>query len=186
MLRHVAVATATLAATGGLLWQQGRVLWCKCGAWTPWSGEIWSSHNSQHLADPYSFTHVLHGFAFFGLLSLTKRWLSLPTRLVVAVVIESGWELLENSEMVIQKYREATISLDYFGDSVANSLSDVVMCAIGFLITSRMRPAVAVALFIVIELVLAAWIRDGLLLNLLMLIHPVEAVKQWQMAGAPP
>lgn len=183
--RVLVACLAVVSAAALLLWQQGRVLWCACGSYAPWSGAIWSKHNSQHLADPYSFTHGLHGFVFFALLAPLRRWVSLPARFLLAIAAESAWEILENSEAVIQKYREATISLDYFGDSVANSVADVVCCGLGFLLVSRMRPWQALALFVVVELVLAWWIRDSLLMNVLMLVYPLEVVKQWQLAGAP-
>lgn len=166
-----------------LLARQGQPLWCACGGISPLSLDIWSRHNSQHLVDPYSATHVLHGLAFYGLLWLVtaRGRLALPWRFAAAVLLESAWELLENSEAVIRRYREATISLDYFGDSVANSLSDVAMCAAGFAIAARLRPPWAAALFVATELLLLATIRDSLVLNVIMLVAPLPGVKEWQM-----
>ena len=162
---------------------QGRVIWCACGGLAPWSFDIWSRHNSQHLIDPYSATHVLHGLAFFGLAWLVARRTPLAWRFAGTVVVEAAWEVLENGQTVIQKYREATISLDYFGDSLVNSVGDVACCALGFLVAARLPWRASVALFLATELVLVATIHDSLLINILMLIHPIEAVRQWQMGA---
>jgi hypothetical protein len=183
--RVLTASAALMAVAAVVLVSQGRVLWCKCGSLAPWSGEIWSLHNSQHFLDPYTFTHVLHGVAFFALLWPLHRWLTDGVRAALAVGIESAWEVFENSAYVINKYREATISLDYFGDSVANSMADVVAMAVGFTFASRVSWKVGLGFFVVTELALALWIRDSLLLNILMLTFPIEAVKQWQMGLAP-
>jgi hypothetical protein len=161
---------------------EGRVWWCQTGDYIPWSWDIWSQHNSQHLIDPYSFTHVLHGILEFWLVGLIFNRLPLAWRLLIAVVIESSWEVAENSTYVIQRYREATISLDYFGDSIINSTSDIVCCATGFFIGYKLRFWRSLALFLVTEAMLIFWIRDSLLINILMLIWPIDAIKHWQMA----
>ncbi|TWT92370.1 DUF2585 family protein [Stieleria varia] len=180
-LRSLAIrVTAITAVMAVILHQMGRTIWCACGQWTPWSWDIWTSHNSQHLIDPYFFSHVLHGVIFAGLLYTMRGWLSYGSRLLAAVILEAGWEILENSPMIINRYREATISLDYFGDSVANSVFDVLACLLGFLIASRLRWYWSVAFFVIVELVLLATIRDCLTLNVVMLISPIEAIKQWQ------
>jgi len=160
---------------------EGRVWWCQAGDYIPWSWDIWSQHNSQHLIDPYSFTHVLHGILEFWLIGLIFNRLPLAWRLLIAIVVESSWEVAENSTYVIQRYREATISLDYFGDSIINSLSDIVCCATGFLIGYKLRFWRSLALFLATEAVLILWIRDSLLINILMLIWPIDAIKHWQM-----
>ncbi len=184
------IAIATVAAL--ILHQQGRSWWCKCGSLVPWSFDIWSSHNSQHFFDPYSFTHLLHGVVLAGVFALPglawAPWKRIPVeaRVVVAVAFESGWELLENSDLVIQKYREATISLDYYGDSVLNSVSDITMCALGFLLASRLGWKASIALFVAVELMLLLWIRDNLTINIIMLIWPLDVIKQWQMGLTPP
>lgn len=169
----VMAATATLR-------QMGRQWWCDCGSPVSWSWDIYSSHNSQHLVDPYSFTHVLHGVLFFGAFYFLRGRLSKSTRLMTAVIVESCWEILENSPMIIERYRAATISLDYYGDSVANSLSDIVACALGYLFASRVRWWWSLALVLVVELVLLVTIRDCLTLNVVMLLYPIEAIKEWQ------
>jgi hypothetical protein len=173
---------AVVVATAAVLLLMGRVPTCTCGTIKLWHGVVFSSENSQHISDWYSFTHVVHGFAFYGLLWLVgRRW---PTglRLVLATVIEGAWEILENTNMVIERYREVTISLDYFGDSVLNSVSDIVAMVLGFVLASRLRTWMSVAVVIGLELFLLMAIRDNLALNILMLIYPVDAVREWQSA----
>lgn len=172
-----------LAGTAFQLRSQGRLWMCSCDYVLLWSGDAWSSDNSQHLLDPYSFTHVLHGFVFCGLLALVVPRVSAAWRLWMAVLIESAWEVVENTEFVIDRYREETAALGYTGDTVLNSLSDIVLCGIGFTLAHRLGFRLTFALFLVTEAVLAVWIRDGLALNVVMLIYPIEAVREWQAAG---
>ncbi len=165
-----------------VLYLQGRIWWCKWDSpYLLWSSDAWSKHSSQHLFDPYSFTHVLHGLLFYAALFLIfRRRLSLAWLLFVAVSVESGWEILENSKAVIERYRTATFSLDYFGDSIANSFGDVLSCAAGFLIAHKLAFWRSLFLFALVEIVLIFTIRDSLLINIIMLIHPIEAIKAWQ------
>jgi len=158
----------------------GRVWWCQVGDYSPWSWTVNSAHNSQHVIDPYTFTHILHGILEFWLIGLVFYKLPLAWRFVIAIFIESAWEVGENTSYVINRYREATISLDYFGDSIINSISDIVCCALGFLIAWKLRFWKSLVLFIVTEVVLIFTIRDSLLLNILMLLYPLDAVKNWQ------
>jgi len=160
---------------------EGRRWWCPAGDLSPWSWDIWSQHNSQHLVDPYSFTHILHGVLEFWLLRLLFPRLKLAWRLFLAVLIESSWEIAENSSYVINRYREETISLAYFGDSIINSLSDIVCCATGFTIAYKLRFWRSLALFLITETVLIFWIHDSLIINIIMLLYPIEAIKHWQM-----
>ena len=160
---------------------EGHVLWCKAGDYVPWAWDIWSTHNSQHLIDPYSFTHILHGVLEFWLIGLVFRKVPLAWRLLIAVMIEGSWEIAENSSYIINRYREATISLDYFGDSIINSISDILCCATGFVIAYKLRFWRSLALFVVTEIVLIFWIHDSLLINIIMLIYPIDALKHWQM-----
>ena len=178
----IAVLLVVVAATV-LLSFQGRVWWCQAGDYSPWSWNIWSTHNSQHVVDPYSFTHVLHGVLEFWLIGLVFSRMPLAWRFFVAIVIESSWEVAENTSYIINRYREATISLDYFGDSIINSLADIVACASGFLIAYKLRFWKSLALFVATETILIFWIRDSLIINIIMLIYPIEAIKIWQIGG---
>jgi len=164
-----------------ILYLMGQPLWCKCGGLSPWSWDIWSSHNSQHLVDPYFFTHVLHGVVLCGLLYWLPRSVSESSRFLTAVVLEAGWEILENSPTIIERYRAATISKDYFGDSIMNSAGDLIACIVGYLLARRLGFRNSIVFFLLTELILLLTIRDSLLLNVLMLVWPVEAIKWWQM-----
>lgn len=176
LLALTAITVTTLVA-------MGRRLGCACGSAVPWSFDVMSSHNSQHLIDPYTLSHILHGVVFYWAfrLVLGQRW---PRgRFAAAMVLEALWEIVENTEMVINRYRESTASLDYHGDSVANSLADIAWCAAGYAAAASISVWASVGMFVVFELVMVVWIRDSLLLNVLMLVWPIEAVKQWQIGG---
>lgn len=162
---------------------QGRVWWCQAGDYTPCSWDIWTRHNSQHVLDPYSFTHILHGVLEFWLIGLVFKKLPLAWRLVLAVLIESSWEVAENSSYIINRYREETISLDYFGDSIINSMSDIMACATGFFIAYKLKFWKSLALFLATEAILILTIRDSLIINIIMLIYPIEAIKHWQIGS---
>lgn len=178
----ISVAAASVAAMIVALWAQGRLWWCKSGDLAPYINDAWnSSHTSQHLFDPYTFTHVLHGVLFFWLITLAFSRLTGAWQTAIAVCLECAWEVLENSSFVIDKYRENTASLDYFGDSIMNSAGDVAACALGFAIAAALGRQRSLLFFIAVELILLFWIRDGLLLNIVMLIYPLESIKQWQM-----
>jgi len=174
-----------LVLTAGIELWMGRLPLGPDGKFGWWEGNIWSSENSQRLADPYSFSHIVHGILFYALLRFAARKLPVQQRLLIALAFEAGWEMLENSPLIINRYREATISLGYVGDSVLNSLSDILMMTIGFLFASRVPWRFSLAAVVVMEVGCALWVRDNLTLNIIMLIHPVDAIKHWQMAGAP-
>ncbi len=188
MKRRAGIALAVLAIvalTAGVELRRGRSLLGPDGRFGLWEGNIWSSEQSQRVADPYSLSHVVHGLLFFGLLWLAARRLPVEYRFLLAVLLEAGWEVLENSPLIIDRYRSMTIALGYEGDSVLNSASDVVAMSLGFLMASRLRLWLSVAAIVVIEVGCLLWIRDNLTLNIVMLVHPIEAIKAWQMAGAP-
>ena len=169
-----------IVLTAVILFLMGREVICKCGYVKLWHGVVLSSENSQHLFDWYTPTHVLHGFAFYWLAVLVMKNAGLGTRLSVATFVESAWEIVENTDWIINRYREVTISYDYFGDSVINSVADIGAMIAGFLIAARVPVLISVLIFLASELILAWIIRDGLILNIIMLIYPMDFIRDWQ------
>lgn len=165
-----------------ILYFMGRVPICECGYIKLFEPGVNSPGNSQHLADWYTPSHIIHGFLFYGFGWLVLRRASLPERLALAVFIEAAWEIAENSPLIIDRYRNATMALGYSGDSILNSAMDTVFMALGFLFAARMPVWLTVTIAIVFELFTGWLIRDNLTLNVLMLVWPVEAVKAWQGA----
>jgi hypothetical protein len=182
---NAALFLIVLGVTGAIELLMGRSPLGPDGRFGFWESSIWSDECSQRLADPYSFSHIGHGLLFYGVLWLLARKLPLRHRFFVALLLEASWELLENSPLIINRYRAGTIAQGYVGDSVMNSLSDIVMMSLGFLFASRVRPWMSVALLLTMEIGCALCIRDNLTLNIIMLVHPIAAIKAWQMAGQP-
>ena len=182
--RAAVAAIVLLAATAMLLYLMGRPPICTCGAIDLWVGEPNSSRTSQMLSDWYSPSHIVHGFLFFaGLWLVGRRW-PLERRFLVALAIEAAWEIVENTPLIINRYREETAALGYTGDSVLNSMSDIAMMIGGFLVARRLPVWASVAIVLVLELVPLLVIRDNLTLNVWMLLAPNEALKAWQSGGS--
>ncbi|MEI8195157.1 MAG: DUF2585 family protein [Phycisphaerae bacterium] len=176
------IAAGLVVVAAGLELGMGRTLISKSGKILWWVGDVNSAEMSQQLADWYSFSHILHGVLFYGAIRLVGRgrW-PVGMCLALAVGLEAAWEVLENSSFIIHRYREATIALGYEGDSVLNSMSDIGFCILGFLLARGLPVWVTILLVVVTELGLAYVIRDNLTLNIIMLIHPLEFIKHWQM-----
>jgi hypothetical protein len=181
--RHLALSVGVIAVASLVLLLMGREPICECGYVKLWHGVTMSSENSQHLSDWYSPSHVIHGFIFYGLLWLVASRTPIGLRLVLATIIEAAWEVIENTDAIINRYREATISLDYYGDSVINSAFDMLFMVAGFLLAARLPVWATLAIAVALELFVGSVIRDNLILNVIMLLWPLEAIRQWQAGG---
>ena len=181
--RYWLIVAVMIAATAAILLWMGRPPICTCGDVKLWVGEVHGPDNSQHLADWYTPSHIIHGFLFYWLGRMFLRRNPPGDRLIAAVLIEAGWEILENTSWVFDRYRDATMALGYNGDSVLNSVADILWMIFGFALARRLPVWATVAVAVAFELLTLVLIRDNLTLNVLMLVAPVEAVAEWQAAG---
>ena len=181
----VLAVLALFAATAAIELWLGRLRLGPDGAFGWWESNIWSSEQSQRFADPYSFSHIVHGVLFYAGLWLVAPGSPMRYRFLAAVVLECAWEVLENSPIIINRYRAVTISLGYVGDSVLNSISDILMMCLGFAAASLWRVWMSVVFVIGVEVAMALWVRDNLALNIIMLVRPVDAIRAGQMGGQP-
>ena len=179
-LNSLLLVAGAIGATALILYAMGQPLICKCGTVKLWHGVVVSSENSQQISDWYTPSHIIHGILFFGLFHLILPRAGLNLRLALSLLLECAWEITENTDAIINRYREATISLDYFGDSVINSSADILAMVVGFVLAARLPVWASVAIVVFFEALTTWLIRDGLALNILMLLWPLEAVKAWQ------
>lgn len=174
------VLAGVLMAMAAYMHLQGRLWICSCGSVLAWCGDINSEGASQHLFDPYTFTHIIHGFLFIALTHLLWPRLGEAWKMVAALSLEAVWEAIENSSFIIDRYRSETIALGYTGDTVVNSFGDLIACALGIVVARRLGVARTILLALIIETVLLITVRDNLLLNIIMLLYPIDGIRTWQ------
>ncbi|WP_243373098.1 DUF2585 domain-containing protein [Microvirga solisilvae] len=183
---YVALAVAMIALTAAILYAMGRTPICKCGTVELWHGIVRDSGNSQHLSDWYTPSHIIHGFLFYAgtwlIGRLRGKALLLGLALLLAIGVEAAWEIAENTNTVIERYRATNIALDYYGDSVINSVSDIFAMIVGFFLARTLPVWLTIVAAVAMEAFTGYWIHDNLILNIIMLIHPIEAINQWQSA----
>ncbi|MBI2452007.1 DUF2585 family protein [Candidatus Pacearchaeota archaeon] len=179
----ILVAVLIILAMGLIEYLMGRLVICKCNYVLFWYNNVNGPGNSQHLFDWYSFSHIIHGMFYYFLLRSVAKRLPVKTRFLFALLIETSWEVFENSPFIINRYRTATFALDYYGDSIINSVFDVFSMGLGFILARKLPPWLTATLAIALELFTLYMIRDNLALNILNLIYPTESVKDWQTAG---
>ncbi|MDN3646381.1 DUF2585 domain-containing protein [Pontixanthobacter aestiaquae] len=187
--RATIAAIAIVVVTLAVLFAMNRPPICECGYVSLWYGDINSSGNSQHLSDWYTPSHIIHGMLFYGLGWLLFVKLGLGGKsaarwsFTLAIALEAAWEIVENTPMVIDRYRSVTVNFGYAGDSIINSLADLGWMSLGFYLALKLPVRVTVVLAIIMEILAAMVVRDNLTLNVIMLLWPFEAIREWQGMG---
>lgn len=180
-LRPWFVLGGVLLAMVVVLRLQGRRWICECGYVLAWTSNTNSADNSQQAFDPYTFTHILHGFAFIAFVHLLAPRISEIWKLVAALSLEAVWEVIENTNFIIERYRSETMALGYIGDTILNSFGDVLACALGAIVARQLGVFKTLVLVVLIEVALLLTVRDNLTLNIVMLFYPIDAIKHWQL-----
>lgn len=185
--QYILISAIVMIAFAAILHFMGQIWICKCNYIKLWHGVVFSSENSQHLSDWYSFSHIIHGFIFYWILQMVNKKfkfeMPLGLLLLIAILVEVSWEIFENTDMIINRYREVTISLDYYGDSIINSVFDTLFMIVGFIIAYRFPVWLTVFLMILMEAFVGYKIHDNLTLNIIMLIYPTDWILNWQQGG---
>jgi hypothetical protein len=177
---YILIGAGIMVVTGLIEFKMGRVPMCKCGTIKVWAA-VNTSELSQQIADAYSFSHIIHGLAFYTIFRVfSRRRISLPLCFFLALLTECSWEILENTPMIIERYRRQALAAGYYGDSILNSVCDILFAALGFYFAAKVPTWASIALLVIIEFALAVTIRDNLALNIINLIHPFEFIKTWQ------
>lgn len=179
----IALGLLLILAAAGIELAMGREPWCRCGYVKLWQGQVLSAENSQHIADWYTPSHIVHGILFYAALALAAPRMPLGLRAVIALAVEAAWEVTENTDWVIDRYRGATIALDYYGDSVVNSVADMLAMLLGFALAAWLPGRLTLAIALGLELLALIAIRDNLTLNVIMLLYPLETIRTWQAGG---
>ena len=180
---YALIGAGILAIQAAVLLAMGHPLICTCNYVKLWEGNVFSSENSQHLADWYTYTHIIHGFVYYFLLWLIAPRMSFGLRLALTIGLDAAWEVIENTPFIMDPYRETALAQGYFGDSVINSMVDTLAAGFGFVVARLLPVWLTVAIAIVLELFVGYMIRDNLTLNIIQLIYPSEAISRWQMGG---
>lgn len=187
--RRISVATALIAGAALIalqalvLFALGRTPICTCGTVRLWGGIVSGPEMSQQLTDWYTYSHVIHGILFYFALRLIAPRTSVAFRFILALAIEASWEIVENTPFIIERYRQSALAQGYVGDSIVNSVSDTIAAAAGFLVARTLPVWATIGLAVAFELFTLVMIRDNLTLNVIQLIHPVEAISRWQAGG---
>lgn len=186
LVKPLTVAVLILLGSLVTVKLMGRPIWCDCGSPAPWVGDVTSTHESKHLVDPYSLSHFIYGLGLYAILRRTAPSLTISWRVAIATALSTFWEVVENTPWVIDRFRQGTITAGYSGDGLVNSATDTLCAVGGFLVAARVPWQASIALAVAIELGCLIGIRDGLTVNTIMLIHPLDVIRAWQQNAPAP